>query len=520
MSFTEFFIENIAEILDQSIEHFQLTIISLFIATVFGIGIGVFISVYQKSATVILSIVNVIQTIPSLALLGFLIPLIGIGALPAVIALFLYALLPIVRNTYTGILQVDPAVNEASIGLGMTRYQRLMKVELPLAVPVILAGIRTASVINVGIATLCALIGAGGLGESIFGGISLNNVNMILSGAIPASIMALLFDTTLGGMQIMSKRFPKTPLVALLVFVMLTGIQLWPTTQLTNFIAGFNSEFIKREDGFEGLNAVYNLPLEIREMEIALMYKALESGEVDVIDGFSTDGRVKAFDLLLLEDDKHYFPPYYGAPLVKFETLDKYPQLESALEKLSGILSNEKMSLLNAKIDQDHLSPEEVASTFLTEIGIKAKPVSDIENAHIVIGSKAFTENYLLAYIMGQLIEAETGLTVNLKLGFGGTKLVFDALNNGEIHLYPEYTGTGLLVLLDTPVDTLNNIIHDKEKVYGYVSKQFKNQYGIKWLPEFGFNNTFALMMRRKHAQKLGIKSISDLSKALQNNKK
>ena len=163
---------------------------------------------------------GVIQTIPSLALLGFLLPLVGIGTTPAIIALFLYALLPIVRNTYTGIKEIDPAIKEATIGMGMTHFQMLRYVEFPLAFPVILAGIRTSTVINVGVATLCALIAAGGLGEFIFRGISLNNTQMILAGAIPASLLAIILDGTLGLIQ---KHYRNKKLwAALLLFVSAT----------------------------------------------------------------------------------------------------------------------------------------------------------------------------------------------------------------------------------------------------------------------------------------------------------
>ncbi|MCR9251604.1 MAG: ABC transporter permease/substrate-binding protein [bacterium] len=515
MSFVNYFENNFSEILDQTIEHFQLTIVALFIATLVGSLIGIFIARHQKLANPILSVVNIIQTIPSLALLGFFIPILGIGAVPAIVALFLYALLPIVRNTYTGILQVDPAIKEAAIGLGMTKSQQLIQVELPLSGPVILAGIRTASVINVGIATICALIAAGGLGESIFGGISLNNVNMILSGAIPASLMALAFDGLLGIVQKVSQKKPAVPLIAVVSIFVLSIISVWPDTKTDKLVAGFNSEFIQREDGFVGLDKLYGLPLEIREMEIGLMYEALRIGEVDVIDGFSTDGRIKAFDLKLLKDDKGYFPPYFAAPLFRQETLDKYPQLENALTKLESIISNQKMAELNSEIDQSHKDPQLVAQEFLNSIGVKANFIEDDDNPDIIIGSKAFTENYLLAYIIGQLIEAETSLKVSLKLGFGGTKLLFDALNTGEIDCYPEYTGTGLLVILQPENEGIKEILHNRNEVYKYVKSEFQSRYGIKWLPEFGFNNTFALMMRREHAEKLEIESISQLSQTL-----
>src|SRR6185312_14669111 len=144
---------------------------------------------------------GVLQTIPSLALLGFMIPLLGIGPIPAITALFLYALLPVIRNTYAGINGVDPGVKEAALAMGMTATQRLFKVDLVLAFPVIMAGIRTATVINVGVATLAAYIAAGGLGEFIFGGIALNNTDMILAGAIPAALLAIILDFILSKVQ-------------------------------------------------------------------------------------------------------------------------------------------------------------------------------------------------------------------------------------------------------------------------------------------------------------------------------
>ena len=148
-----------------------------------------------------LGFVNIIQTVPSIALLGFMLPFFGIGVTPAIIALFLYALLPIVRNTYAGIQGVEPLVVEAARGLGLSDRQVLQQVELPLALPMIFAGLRTATVINIGVATLCALIAAGGLGEYIFRGIAVNNTNMILAGAVPASLLAIVLDVLLGALE-------------------------------------------------------------------------------------------------------------------------------------------------------------------------------------------------------------------------------------------------------------------------------------------------------------------------------
>ncbi|MGB3467492.1 MAG: ABC transporter permease/substrate-binding protein [Cyclobacteriaceae bacterium] len=506
---------NQTEIWSQVYEHFRLTLTSIVIASITGISIGALIGTKKKLAPAFLSFVNVLQTIPSLALLGFLIPLIGIGVLPAIVALFLYALLPIVRNTFTGITEIDESVIEAGRGLGMSRMQLLTKVQLPLAAPLIIAGIRTASVINVGVATLCALIAAGGLGESIFGGISLNNTNMILAGAIPASVMALLFDGFFGLVQRFTRHNSAIALYLLPFMLAMSVIFFIPKKDDYKMTAGFNSEFIQRADGFLGLDSVYGLPVRIKELEIGLMYKALANGDVDFIDGFSTDGRVKAYDLKLLTDDKKYFPPYYAAPLVNQSTLAKYPQLERALNLLTGKIDDAKMAQLNLEVDQNKKSPEEVATEFLQELGYDTEPLRDTGDAQITIGCKSFTESYILAHIFGQLISSQTGLSVSLKTGFGGTKLLFDAMKTNEIDLYPEYTGTGLLVLLNPGKSKINELLKDSELLNEYLRDEFKDRHGMIWLGELGFNNTFAIMMRRQQAEILEIESISDLSEYL-----
>lgn len=180
-----------------AIQHIELTVIALALAILIAIPVGVLLTRHQRWAEPIIGITAVFQTIPSLALLGFMIPLFGIGFIPAVIALTIYGLLPILRNTYTGILGVNPAATEAGIGMGMTSRQVLFMVELPLALSVIMAGIRTATVLLVGVATLAALIGAGGLGDLIFRGIAMANQELILAGALPAAVLALAFDLAL-----------------------------------------------------------------------------------------------------------------------------------------------------------------------------------------------------------------------------------------------------------------------------------------------------------------------------------
>lgn len=182
-------------------QHMQLVLISMVIAIVVGIPLGIIVSRYPFFKTLILGGAGILQTIPSLALLGFMIPLFGIGLNTAIAALFLYSLLPIIRNTYAGIQDVDRATIEAARGMGMTSAQILFKIEIPLSLSVIMAGIRTATVINVGTATLAAFIGAGGLGDFIFLGIQRNIDALILMGAVPAAILALILDFLLGRME-------------------------------------------------------------------------------------------------------------------------------------------------------------------------------------------------------------------------------------------------------------------------------------------------------------------------------
>ncbi|HKA25044.1 MAG TPA: glycine betaine ABC transporter substrate-binding protein [Candidatus Eisenbacteria bacterium] len=180
-----------ADLLRYLVQHLRLVAISLLAAIVLGVPIGIFSSRSPALARVLLSFSSVVQTIPSLALLAFLIPFLGIGAGPALVALFLYSLLPIVRNTYTGLTTIPAALLESADVLGLTATARLWRIELPMASPAILAGMQTSAVINVGTATLAALIGAGGLGEPILSGIQLRDTALILEGAIPAALLAL-----------------------------------------------------------------------------------------------------------------------------------------------------------------------------------------------------------------------------------------------------------------------------------------------------------------------------------------
>lgn len=204
MNVWQFMLQNQAEVLELTLEHLWLVGLSTLLAVLVGIPLGILITRWPRFNKPVLGSANLIQTIPSLALFGFLLPAPWIGVRAdrlAILALTLYALLPIIRNTYTGIKGVDPAVVEAGRGMGLTDRQLLMKVELPLSIGVIIAGVRVATVISVGLATIAAAIGAGGLGEYIFRGLAMVNNAVILAGAIPAAALALLADFSLGWLE-------------------------------------------------------------------------------------------------------------------------------------------------------------------------------------------------------------------------------------------------------------------------------------------------------------------------------
>jgi osmoprotectant transport system permease protein len=204
MNLYQFMLQNHTEVLELTLEHLWLVGISTILAVLIGIPLGILITRWPALNKPVLGSANIIQTIPSLALFGFLLPAPWIGERAdriAILALALYALLPMIRNTYVGIKGVDPAVIEAGRGMGLTDRQLLFQVELPLALGVIIAGVRVATVISVGLATIAAAIGAGGLGEYIFRGLAMVNNQVILAGAIPAAVMALLADLSLGWLE-------------------------------------------------------------------------------------------------------------------------------------------------------------------------------------------------------------------------------------------------------------------------------------------------------------------------------
>lgn len=499
----------------QTLQHLTLTFLSVFIALIVALPAGIWISRKKGWSALVLGFSGVLQTIPSLALLGILIPLMGIGFLPALFALSLYALMPIIRNTYTGLTGVDPVVLEAAKAMGMNSTQRLFKIELPMAMPVIIAGIRSATVINVGVATLAAYVGAGGLGEFIFGGISLNNPVMMLAGAIPAALLALLLDYALSlpekiSIRSLKKWGPGLLLVFtgfVLCFMFLPAMQAPAHREL---LAGFTPEFTGRSDGYPGIVKKYGFSLKNLVINDAVMYQAIYNRKLDLISGYSTDGRLKTYHLVMLDDDKHVFPPYYAAPVIRTALSSSHPEISRVLNMLSGKITNAEMTEMNYKVDYLKLSPEQVAREFLESKDL-FHPPAGVRQGIVRIGAKIFGEQQILVNLYSMLIKGYTPFDTQLKMNLGGTQIVFSAIRNGEIDLYPEYTGTGLLVILQPPATISDRYFASKDSLFRYVKKEFRLRYKLDWLEPEGFNNSYALIMREEQAKALHIVHISDL---------
>lgn len=511
-NFINYLISQKSQIINLLFQHIQLTVVAILAAILIGVPIGILVCKKAKIRKYVMCIINIFQAVPSMALLGLLVPILGIGSKPAIFAVVLYSLLPIVKNTTTGILGIDPNILESAKGIGLTSKQILYKIQLPLALPMIMAGIRISSVTAVGLMTLAAFIGAGGLGYLVFSGVQTVNNTMILAGAIPACLLALLVDYLLSKVEksamnkySSSKSSVKNTknsntgvkvcaaLVAVAIIFTSIGQSFsknetivvgskdftegmilsnmcadlleeytdynierkmnMGTTVLWNAITsgdvdvctdytgtilmnclneeatgdaddvynhvkdevdkqfelavldpyGFNNTytlameqevakkynietysdltkysndfvfsptlaFENREDGLPGLQKKYNLQFkQIKSMDGALRYQALKRGDAQVIDAFSTDGLLKKFNLKVLQDDKEFFPPYYAVPLVRNDLLEKHPELEAILNKLSGKITEEKMINLNYQVDEEGKTPEEVARNFLIE---------------------------------------------------------------------------------------------------------------------------------------------------------
>lgn len=197
----QFLTDNGAELLLKTWEHLYISLIAALLGIIVAVPLGILLTRTSKGADAVMGILGVIQTVPSFAILALFIPLFGVGKVPAIIALFFYSVLPILRNTYTGVKGVNHSLMEAGTGMGMTNWERIRYVELPLAIPVIMAGIRISTVYLIGWATLAAYIGAGGLGDYIFSGLNLYRVDFIIAGAVPVTLLALVVDLLLGQLE-------------------------------------------------------------------------------------------------------------------------------------------------------------------------------------------------------------------------------------------------------------------------------------------------------------------------------
>jgi len=490
--------------------HLQLTLLALLVGTAFSVPAGVLVARVRWLDQPVLGTASVIQTIPSLALLAIMVPVLSvlgvqsIGFLPAFIGLTLYSVLPILRNTVAGLAGVDPALIEAARGVGMTPAQRLRRVEMPLAMPVILAGIRTSTVLTVGVATLSTPVGAPSLGNYIFSGLQTRNLTAVLVGCVAAAILALCLDglvralgaailhgkrgwtavlvTTVGllyaytgaslarelrgrdegrvvvGAKTFTEQYilsrilsghiqdvtgAATDVVSSLgstvafdalrseeidVYVDYSGT-IWATImrresaaegrdavldEVGRFLSEQHGVEVAGTLGFEnayalamrrqqaeqaGIRSIGDLTAQARRlviggdyeffgrpewiairdtyrltfaaqrtMDSSLMYLAVAGGDVDVISAFSTDGRIAAFDLLVLEDERGAIPPYDAVILAGPRLVRERPDVVAALRQLTGTIDAERMRRMNFAVDQDGASPATVADAFRREL--------------------------------------------------------------------------------------------------------------------------------------------------------
>jgi osmoprotectant transport system permease protein len=338
---------------------------------------------------------------------------------------------------------------------------------------------------------------------------------MILAGAIPSALLAVIFDLLLSMVQKISfKKLKRVVYVFPVLLILLCLFYIVPAKSEGKLTAGFTPEFMGRQDGDLGLRSKYGLKIHTIVISDAVMYKAAFEKHLDVISGYSTDGRLKAYNLVVLDDDKHIFPPYYAAPIVRDDVLKKFPDLEQTLNLLAGKINDSVMTVLNYRTDYLHQSPERVAKDFLVTNKLW-RPERGGSDGIVRIGSKIFGEQYILANMYSMLIKGYTDHDVSTKTGLGGTKICFDALTNNQIDFYPEYTGTGLLAILQASPKTVNEVTINRDSTYNYVQRQFESKYQIKWLKPIGFNNAYALMMRQQQAKQLSIKTITDLKQFL-----
>lgn len=377
--FLIYVIEQRNQILALLFQHIRLTVFSVMLSIILGVPLGILIKYVQKLNKPILGFANIVQAIPSMALLGISIPILGIGSAPAISMVILYSLLPIIKNTYTGLSNISPQILEAAKGIGLTKTQRLFKIRIPLSSPVIMAGIRVSAVTSVGLMTIAAYVGAGGLGYLVFAGIRTINNYQILAGAIPACLLALFVD-----------------------------------------------------------------------------------------------------------------------------------YIFSIIERLATPISLQANGIINRKELEDKRKKEKIVIYFVIAVAliIGANQIIKLNKDKkdgITVSSLMFTEQVILGNMISDLIESNTDLKVNRKLALGGTQIVFQALNKGEVDLYIDYTGTMFASLLNyAPTN-------DSDFVYETVKREMKNRYDIETLHAFNFNNTYVLAVREDTQKEYNLNAIGDM---------
>ncbi len=480
--------------LDLSIEHLQICAIALLIAVVTGLLLGIVISEKQKISNYVLGVVGIIYTIPAISMFGFLIPLTGIGNATAIMALSIYALLPMVRNTFIGITGVDSDILEAAKGMGSTRLQILYKIKLPLAFPVILAGIKNTVVMTIALAGIASFVGAGGLGVAIYRGITTNNAVLTVAGSLLIALLAFISEWLFGFLANSKKRVTFIVVGAILVTLGLASsyetkdnniirIATKPmtesfiisemmkmvieentnyTVEITKGIAGgvanihpamlkgefhlypeytgtswndvlkkkeipddetlfkimnkeykekfalewlglygFNNtfgmavrediaqmynlntisdiarvadrltfgaeyDFFERADGYDALCEEYDLDFEKEvDIDIGLKYQAIESGAIDAMIIFTTDGQLSSPKIRVLEDDKSFYQTYHAGSIVRSDALQQFKGLSEALMMLDSIINEDEMAKLNYMVEGDKMHEKDVAEQFL-----------------------------------------------------------------------------------------------------------------------------------------------------------
>ena len=490
------------------IEHIEISFLAILIAVLIGGIVGILISEFEKASKPALGVINFLYTIPSISMLGFLIPFSGVGNATTVIALTIYALLPMVRSTHTGLTHVDSNILEAAKGMGSTRTQILFKIKIPLAMPVILSGIRNMVTMTIALAGIASFIGAGGLGVAIYRGITTNNAAMTMVGSLLIAVLALVFDFILGFIEKrIAKRSGKAKkanrIMAVAAFVLIVAVviasvvpdnkkdtihiatkpmteqyvlgemldilieqdtdlnveitqgvgggtsniqpamengefDLYPEYTGTGWnmvlkkeglytedmfsslqkeynddydmswigMYGFNNtyglvvrkeiadkynlktysdlkavsdqltfgaeyDFFEREDGYDALCAEYGFHFKkTMDMDIGLKYQAINQGKIDVMNIFTTDGQLSTSDVVVLVDDKQFYPSYMCGNIVRNEVMEQHPELEAVLQTLSGTITDSDMARMNYEVETLGREPRAVAKEFLAGKGL------------------------------------------------------------------------------------------------------------------------------------------------------